>query len=58
MKRNFAKIILVLLLVFTLGGCGVTGDKTNNEIITRRYVDVENITIVDFQNLIEEAYES
>lgn len=55
MKRNFAKIILVLLLVFTLGGCELTGDKTNNEIITRRYVDVENITIVDFQNLIEEV---
>ena len=44
-----------LLLVFTLGGCELTGDKTNNEIITRRYVDVENITIVDFQNLIEEV---
>lgn len=55
MKRNFLKIIIGLLLIFTLSGCEFYTDRNSNELITRRYVDVENITIVDFQNLIEEV---
>lgn len=57
MKRNFIVLVLTILLVLTLGSCDFNRNSENNELITRRYVDVENISIADFQNLIQEAIE-